>query len=192
MKIYWHAFEGRLYLKWWGGREYIPHASEVYLCMHFIYFLTLRLILNVNLVTQRQWLFCGLGLLRGVSAGLECWWLSKVDFVLAVFCVHLSEELTVTLRLNRVLIFIPCWVGKASSVLGPYYYFLVLCILLSCPNCVKQRVCVLFQKSCSNSHFGFGSLTISFYIWQVLILDLYRASFDAKCQVSGGKDSCVF
>lgn len=68
-----------------GGREYIPHASEVHLCMHFIYFLILRLILNVNLVTQRQWLFCGLGLVKGVSPGLECWWLSKVDFVLCSF-----------------------------------------------------------------------------------------------------------
>lgn len=124
------------------------------------------------------------GLLRGVSPGLECWWLSKVDFVLAVFCVHLSEELTVTLRLNRALIFIPYWVSKVSSVLGPYYYyFLVLCILFKCPNCVKQRVCILFQKSCNNNHFVF---------WLFSNLILHLTSFNIRsiqgflwCQVPG-------
>lgn len=77
LQIYWHAFEGRLFLKWWDGggkkrTEWIffivtVHQSSVHIhVIKFIYFPLLRLSLNADLVSSWNLLFhCLRAVVRG-------------------------------------------------------------------------------------------------------------------------------
>lgn len=55
-----------------------------------------------------------------------------------------------------------------------------------------EKVHVPFKRVVAITFSFFGSFTISFCFWQVLISDLQRTAFDAKCQISVEKCPLMF